>query len=186
MKTIGSAEVLVIDDSPSDAELTIHALKIGEVTPKVTWLFTADEALFYMFRAKQYAHLEPALPHLVLLDVEMPGIGGIGVLERLKLDPRTRCVPIVMLSSRQDDATVRKCYGLGANSYLVRPVAAIEYFRQIVAVANYWLTLNMPLHQDAAVRPPVQLATSSAQYGPKQSHPELESLASKRIAARST
>jgi two-component system, response regulator len=159
MMSIESAEVLVVDDSLADAELTIHALKIGDVTTRVTWLATAEEALFYMFRARQYANRELATPHLMLLDVHMPGIGGVGVLERLKHDPRTKHVPIVMLSSQQDRATIRRCYELGANSYLIKPVAAIDYFQTIAAVANYWLALNAHLDEGAATR-------SAAQHAP--------------------
>lgn len=160
MQSIGSAEVLVVDDSLTDAELTIRALKIGEVMPNVIWISAAEEALLYMFRAKHYAQRDPASPRLILLDVEMPGIGGMGVLERLKQAPRTKCVPIVMLSSRQDVATIRKCYELGANSYIVKPVAAIEYFQNIAAVANYWLTINAHVREQAEIRPPAHLSRS--------------------------
>lgn len=152
--TIESADVLVVDDSSTDAELTIHALKVDESTPSMTWLSSAEEALFYMFRARQYADRDLSSPRLVLLDIEMPGIGGIGTLERLKRDPRTKAVPIVMLSSRQDAATIRKCYDLGANSYLVKPVAAIDYFHTIAAVTHYWLKLNACLNDDPATRRP--------------------------------
>lgn len=166
MTTITSAEVLIVDDSPTDAELTIHALKVAGVSPRVTWLSNAEDALFYMFRARQYATREPTSPHLLLLDVDMPGIGGIGVLERLKHDPKTKAVPIVMLSSRQDEATIRRCYELGANSYLVKPVAAIEYFRKVAEVAHYWLALNACVEEDAAIRPRAQPATRSTGTDP--------------------
>lgn len=147
MQPMESAEVLVVDDSLDDAELTVHALKIGEFMPKVLWIAGANEALLYMFRARHYANREPAPPRLILLDVDMAGIGGIGVLARLKQAPRTKCVPIVMLSSRQDDAALRKCYELGANSCLVKPAAAVEYFQKIAVVASYWLTVNRHLHE---------------------------------------
>jgi two-component system, response regulator len=145
MATIKATEVLVVDDSVTDAELTLHALRMGENTPHATWLSSAEEALFYMFRARQYANCELALPDLVLLDVDMPGIGGVGALARLKRDPRTKAVPIVMLSSREDAATIQRCYDLGANSYLVKPVAAIDYFQAIAGAARYWLALNARL-----------------------------------------
>lgn len=150
MRSITSAEVLVVDDSLTDAELTIHALKIGEVMPTAIWIASADEALHYMFRAKHYANRDPASPRLILLDLEMPGIGGMGVLERVKQASSTKCVPIVMLSSLQDDLIIRRCYELGANSYLVKPAAAIEYFQLIAAVANYWLLANRNCHEPAA------------------------------------
>lgn len=139
-----------MDDSVTDAELTIHALKIGEVMPTAIWIASADEALLYMFRANPYGNRDPAPPRLILLDLEMPGIGGIGVLERLKQASQTHCVPIVMLSSLQDNAIIRKCYELGANSYLIKPAAAIEYFQMIAAVANYWLMMNRQFHEHAA------------------------------------
>ncbi|MBL8266273.1 response regulator [Steroidobacter sp.] len=142
--SLESSRVLLIDDSLTDAELTIHALKVRGLAPQITWLGNAEEALSYMFRTGEYAELACGPPHLVLLDVEMPGIGGIGVLERLKREPRTKTVPIVMLSSQYDRLTIRKCFELGANSYLVKPTAAIDYFQKISAVAHYWLTLNEP------------------------------------------
>ena len=149
MGTLESSRVLLVDDSLTDAELTIHALKVRGHSPQVTWLSNAEEALLYMFRAGQYVNLDCGPPHLALLDVEMPGLGGIGVLERLKRDPRTREVPIVMLSAQHDRRTIRKCYELGANSYLVKPTAAIDYFQKIGAVAHYWLILNEFGEQDA-------------------------------------
>jgi len=168
MRSIESAEVLVVDDSLADAELTIHALKIGEFMPKVLWVPSADEALFYMFRARHYANREPAPPRLILLDVELAGIGGIGVLNRLKQAPRTRCVPIVMLSARADDAILRRCYELGANSCLVKPTAAVEYFQKIAAVASYWLMVNRHLHDPAAAAacPRQQPSPNSAEIIP--------------------
>ena len=150
MRSITSAEVLVVDDSLTDAELTIHALKIGEVMPTAIWISSADDALLYLFRAKHYANRDPASPRLILLDLEMPGIGGMGVLERVKQASLTKCVPIVVLSSLQDDLIIRKCYELGANSYLVKPAAAIGYFQLIAAVANYWLMVNRNFHEHAA------------------------------------
>lgn len=153
--SLESSRVLLIDDSLTDAELTIHALKVRGQAPQITWLSSAEEALSYMFRTGEYAELACGPPHLALLDVEMPGIGGIGVLERLKRDPRTKNVPIVMLSSQHDRLTIRKCFELGANSYLVKPTAAIDYFQKIGAVAHYWLTLNEPAEDEPAEDDPV-------------------------------
>jgi two-component system, response regulator len=183
MATIEAAEILVVEDSVTDAELTLHALKMGESGPHATWLSSADEALFYMFRARQYANCELALPDLVLLDIDMPGIGGIGALGRLKRDPRTKAVPIVMLSSREDAATIRRCYGLGANSFLVKPVAAIDYFQAIAGVARYWLELNARLDHGVAIRAGARPAVDTHSVATR-SHAGLVVPASKQQAAR--
>jgi CheY-like chemotaxis protein len=148
MKPIESAGVLLVDDSVTNAELTMHALKVNGVAPRITWLSDPEEALFYMFRTRNFAGRELALPRLVLLDIDMPGMGAIQVLERLKRDSRTKIVPIVMLGSRQDGTIVRRCFELGANSYLVRPVTAVDYFREIATVAQYWLTFNADFNEE--------------------------------------
>jgi CheY-like chemotaxis protein len=148
MKPIESAGVLLVDDSVTNAELTMHALKVDGVSPRITWVCDPEEALFYMFRTQNFVGRELALPRLVLLDVDMPGMGGMQVLERLKRDPRTKIVPIVILSSRHDSTIVRRCFELGANSYLVKPITAVDYFREIATVAQYWLTFNADMTEE--------------------------------------
>lgn len=132
-----SPAVVVVDESVNDAELTVHALKTCRAHPRVTWLSTAEEALCYMLRSP-----DPEGPHLVLLGFELPGIDSISVLQRLKRDPLTVTTPVAMLSSCDDAAMIRKCYELGANSYIVKPISAAAYFQKIAAVAQYWLELN--------------------------------------------
>lgn len=140
--SMNSPVVLVVDDCINDAELTIHALKTCRAHPRVTWLSSADETLRYMIRSHGYPGREPDGLHLVLLAVELPGIDSISVLQRLKRDPFTVSTPIAMLSSCADAVMIRKCYQLGANSYIIKPISAAAYFQKIAAVAQYWLELN--------------------------------------------
>jgi CheY-like chemotaxis protein len=139
--SIDSPAVLVVDDSINDAELTVHALKTCRAHPRVTWLCTAEESLGYMSRAHRSAGHEADVPHLVLLGVELAGV-DISVLQRLRRDPLMVWTPIVVLSSCEDEVIIRKCYELGANSYIVRPMSAAALFQKIAAVAQYWLELN--------------------------------------------
>lgn len=137
-----SPGVLVVDDLQTDAELTVHALNTCRAHPVVTWLSSQEEALLYMFRAGPYAGCKTALPKLVILNVEIPGIDGMRVLRQLKRDKRTACTPIAVLSSCDDAPIIRQCYELGANSYIVKPISAAAHFQKVAAAAQYWLELN--------------------------------------------
>lgn len=158
MADVESSHVLLVDDSLTDGELTIYALKVRGRHPRVTWLVSAKEALLYMFREGHYSDRQ-GMPDLLLLDINMPGIGGIGVLQQLKCHPHTRRVPIVILSSSRDRCIVRQCYELGANGYVIKPAAPLDYFRTIGELANYWLRLNEQVEDEAATGAGVAVQT---------------------------
>jgi two-component system response regulator len=152
--------VLVVDDSLTDAELTMHALKLDGQTPLITWLSAAHEALIYIVNAGKQKGARRARPDLVLLEVDITGMGGMQLLEQLKSDSRTSDIPVVMLSARRDRQTVRRCFELGANSYLTKPDVAIEYIQKIGALARYWLILNEPAESGTARWPETRHASS--------------------------
>lgn len=136
-----STEVLIVDDSPTDAELTMHALRRDSASPAVTWLLNGEDV------DRHFAQLgmprgRIQLPDLVLMEVDLPGTNGLRILKRLKSDSRTHVVPVVMFTSRTDEAIVRQCYDLGANSYIVKPSSALEYLHTIGSVTRYWLSVN--------------------------------------------
>ncbi len=150
MSDVESSHVLLVDNSLTNAELTIYALKVRGRHPRVTWLTSAEETLRYMSRDSQYFEIQ-GMPQLLLLDVDLPGIGGIGVLQWLKGDARTKHVPIVMLSSCQNRPIIQKCYESGANSYVVKPAAVGDYLQRIEEIANYWLRVSEQIEVESTL-----------------------------------
>lgn len=137
-----SVEVLLVEDNASDAELTIRELKKHKMANNLVHLKNGEEALDFIFgTGERYS------PKVVLLDIQMPKVNGIEVLQKIKSDPRTRLVPVVMLTSSKEDPDIQKCYELGANSYIVKPVNFESFAQAIKNLGFYWLLLNEPLHK---------------------------------------
>jgi two-component system response regulator len=143
MHESGPIEILLVEDNPRDAEMTLRALKRSNLANKVHWVKDGAEALDYMFCQGEYAGRDPArAPRLVLLDIKMPKVDGIEVLRRLKSDERTRRAPVVVMTSSNEERDVVETYQLGVNSYIVKPVQ-FEAFIEIVAkIGLYWLLTN--------------------------------------------
>ena len=142
MEQFEQIEILLVEDSPLDAELTITGLKRGKVANNVTWVKDGQEALDYLFREGAYADREDVPPRLVLLDLKMPKIDGIEVLRQIKADERTRRIPVVVMTSSEEESDVARSYDLGVNSYVVKPMdfnALAEVTRQ---AGFYWLAIN--------------------------------------------
>ena len=142
-----TGKVLFVEDNPNDLELTMHALSQGRFMNQIEIARDGAEALEYVQQRGAYAHLdgEPP-PRVVLLDLKLPKLSGIEVLRELKADPRTRAIPVVMLTSSAEDADLRHCYALGVNSYIVKPVDIEQFFGAIQQLGMYWLVLNQPPH----------------------------------------
>jgi two-component system, response regulator len=142
MDQFEQVEILLIEDNPLDAELTIRALKKGGLANNLLWLKDGEQALDYVFRRGRYADRDDVLPRLVLLDLKMPRVDGIEVLKAIKQDERTRRIPIVIMTSSQEERDVAQSYDLGANSYVVKPVD-FGAFADIARQAGfYWLAIN--------------------------------------------
>jgi two-component system, response regulator len=142
METLEQVELLLVEDSALDAELTMRALKAGGLANRLLWVKDGQEALDYLFRQGEYADRDPAVPKLVFLDLKMPRVDGIEVLKAIKADERTRRIPVVVMTSSQEEKDVAQSYDLGVNSYVVKPVdfnALIELARQ---AGYYWLAIN--------------------------------------------
>lgn len=135
-------EILLVEDNPLDAELTLRALKKGGLANRLLWLKDGEQALDYLFRRGPYAEREDVHPRLVLLDLKMPRVDGIEVLRSIKQDERTRRIPVVIMTSSQEERDVAHSYDMGANSYVVKPVD-FSAFADIARQAGfYWLAIN--------------------------------------------
>lgn len=142
MEIIEQIEILLVEDNALDAELTMRALKKGKLANKVMWVKDGQQALDYLFRQGDYTQRDDMPPRLVLLDLKMPRVGGIEVLRAIKADERTKRIPVVVMTSSQEERDVAETYDLGVNSYVVKPVD----FNALADVAGqagyYWLAIN--------------------------------------------
>ncbi|MGQ0751274.1 MAG: response regulator [Betaproteobacteria bacterium] len=142
MEPTEQVEILLVEDNPLDAELTIRALKKGGLANKLLWLRDGEQALDYLFRRGAYADRADVFPRLVLLDLKMPRVDGIEVLRAIKQDERTRRVPVVITTSSQEERDVAQSYDLGANSYVVKPVDFSAFADLARQAGFYWLAIN--------------------------------------------
>ena len=145
MEQFEQIEILLVEDNPLDAELTMTALKDVKIKNNITWVKDGAEALDYMFRQGDYAGREDVHPRVVLLDLKMPKVNGIEVLKAIKSDDRTRRIPVVVMTSSEEESDVVKTYELGVNSYVVKPLdfnVLAEVTRQ---TGDYWLAINRPV-----------------------------------------
>lgn len=142
MEPFEQVEILLVEDNPLDAELTIRALKKGGLANKLLWLKDGEQALDYLFRRGPYVDREDVLPRLVLLDLKMPRVDGIEVLKGIKQDERTRRIPVVVMTSSQEEKDVAQSYDMGANSYVVKPVDFSAFADLARQAGFYWLAIN--------------------------------------------
>jgi len=138
-----NTDILLIEDNADDAGLTIRAFRKNQAALRVAHFSDGAEALNYIFCEGAFRQRDMnELPRLILLDLKMPRIDGLEVLRRIKSDPRTCRVPVVMLSSSNEMTDIRRCYSHGANSYILKPVEFDDFLRTVAGLASYWLTLN--------------------------------------------
>jgi len=134
--------ILLVEDNPDDAELTMLALKQNNVGNAVKWVKDGAEALDYLFCRGAYAGRDPRSPVLVLLDLKLPKVDGLEVLRQMRADPRVRLTPVVILTSSAEERDIVQGYGLGANSYVRKPVDFARFHEATRQLALYWLVLN--------------------------------------------
>lgn len=138
-----AVEILLVEDNESDAEMTIRALRKSNLANRLLHVPDGAAALDFIFCEGEYADREMEhKPKVILLDLKMPKVNGIEVLRRIKEDPRTRSIPVVMLTSSKEDPDIKNCYELGVNSYVVKPVEFDEFHRAVAELGLYWMIVN--------------------------------------------
>jgi|SRR3972149_2826259 len=136
-------EILVVEDNPNDYELTARALKKINLANKVFWVKDGAEALEFIFCTGKYTQRSMVNgPRLILLDLKLPKVDGIQVLEKIKTDPVTRKIPVVMLTSSQEENDIVESYKLGVNSYIVKPVDFQKFMETVSNAGFYWMLIN--------------------------------------------
>lgn len=140
-------EILFVEDNSDDALLTIRALVKSGFTNKLHHVKDGAAALDFMYCKDIYASRNIKVnPKLILLDLKMPKVTGMQVLEKVKSDPDFKSIPVVILTSSKEDPDIEKCYALGANSYIVKPVDSDNFFHAIKEIGLYWMILSQPPH----------------------------------------
>ena len=145
MNTEYEIEILLVEDSPYDAELTIRELTRRHLANKLVHLKDGAEALDFIFGTGTYAGRDTIQhPKVVLLDLKLPKVDGLEVLRAIKSDPRTRTIPVVVMTSSQEQRDVVDSYHLGVNSYVVKPVDFDQFSKAVSELGCYWVLLNQP------------------------------------------
>ena len=135
-------EILLVEDSRADAEMTLRTLKKKGIANDVEWVRDGVVALEYLFCEGQYAGRGNGHPKMVLLDLKMPRMDGLQVLQRMREDPRTRLIPVVMMTSSREEGDLIASYERGVNSFVVKPVDFAEFAETVAQVGMYWMIAN--------------------------------------------
>jgi two-component system response regulator len=137
--------ILLVEDNADDEELTLRAFKKSKVLNQVEVVRDGVEALDYLFATGTYADRDPkAMPSVILLDLKLPKLGGLDVLRRVRADERTRRIPVVVLTSSNEEKDILSSYGLGANSFVRKPVDFAQFMEAAQQLGLYWLVTNEP------------------------------------------
>ncbi len=142
-------DILLVEDNPDDVDLTLRAFRKSNIVNDVVVARDGVEALDYLFATGAHAGRDPnALPQVVLLDLKLPRLDGLQVLERVRANPTTRLLPVVILTSSTEQRDLVSGYTLGANSYIRKPVDFQEFVEAVRQLGLYWLILNQPPPRD--------------------------------------
>ena len=140
-----TVEILLVEDNPNDVELALHALKKNNIANRIEVVRDGAEALEFIFATGAYAQRSIANgPKVILLDLKLPKVDGLEVLRQIKSDPRTRAIPVVVLTSSREESDIVESYNLGVNSYIVKPVDFEQFTEAVHTLGLYWLLLNQP------------------------------------------
>ena len=147
MNENNAVEILLVEDNPQDLELALRALQKAKVSNSIHVVRDGAEALEFIFCTGQHAarKIEEG-PKVILLDLKLPKVDGLEVLKRIKGDPRTRMIPVVVLTSSKEQGDVVESYHLGVNSYIVKPVNFEGFVKAVGELGFYWLLLNQPCY----------------------------------------
>lgn len=141
MTDLQQVEILLVEDNPEDAEMTMRALRKRNLANHLHWVKDGEEALEYLFCTGRYAGRDMAHPRLVLLDIKMPKVDGIEVLRRVK-GSELKQVPVVVMTSSNEERDVLESYRLGVNSYIVKPVQFDDFMETVAKIGLYWVLTN--------------------------------------------
>ena len=138
-------EILLVEDNQTDAELTIRALKKRNLANRLEWVKDGAEALDFIYATGKYAERNVNnTPKVILLDLRLPKVDGMEVLQKIKSDERTKTIPVVILTSSNEDRDITECYKLGVNSYINKPVDFDNFSETVSKLGFYWLLMNKP------------------------------------------
>lgn len=142
MESIEQVEIVLVEDNPLDAELTIKALTEAGLANRLLWLKDGEQALDYLFRRGAHADRDDSLPRLLLLDLKMPRISGLEVLQAIKAEDRTRRIPVVVITSSREETDLARSYDIGVNGYIVKPLDFSALSEVVKQAGYYWLAVN--------------------------------------------
>ena len=141
----GPVEILLVEDNPNDVELALHALQKNNLSNRIHVARDGAEALDFIFGTGPYAGRSVnEVPKVILLDLKLPKVDGLEVLQRIKADSRTRVIPVVVLTSSREESDIVASYHLGVNSYIVKPIDFQQFTEAVRQLGLYWLLLNQP------------------------------------------
>ncbi len=135
-------EILLVEDNPNDIELALDALRVEKLANHIQVVRDGAEALDFLFHTGSYANRHYGNPKLILLDLKLPKVNGLEVLKRIRSDPNTKAIPVVMLTSSHEERDLVESYNLGVNSYIVKPVDFEQFTDAVRQIGFYWLLLN--------------------------------------------
>lgn len=136
-------EILIVEDTRSDAEMTIRAIKKANITNKIIHLKDGQEALDFLFGTGNFAGRDvERKPKVILMDLKMPKVDGIEVIGKIKSNDLTKHIPVVVLTSSKENPDIERCYAMGVNSYIVKPVESAEFIRVVANLGLYWVLHN--------------------------------------------
>ena len=134
--------ILLVEDNPDDVELTLHALKKNNIVNPVKIVRDGQEALDYLYYKGKYESMDYDLPNVILLDLKLPKVDGIEVLQRIKSDRKTKLIPVVVLTSSKEESDLLRSYDLGVNSYIRKPVDFDQFVETVRQIGFYWMLIN--------------------------------------------
>lgn len=136
--------ILLVEDDPNDAELTLEGLTRKGLANQVDWVRDGEEALDYLLRQGPHRDRAHGNPFLVILDINLPKLSGLEVLQRIRSTPELRLIPVVLLTSSREDRDLTAAYKLGANAYVVKPVRFAEFIEAVQELGVFWALVNQP------------------------------------------
>ncbi|MGH9378729.1 MAG: response regulator [Terriglobia bacterium] len=137
-----TVEILLVEDNAADLELALHALRKSKLANTIHIARDGEEALDYLFRKGPHSARAATMPRVVLLDLKLPKVNGLEVLKAIREDERTKCVPVVALTSSKEQKDILSSYQLGVNSYIQKPVDFDQFQQAIQQLGLYWLVVN--------------------------------------------